>query len=254
MTAPPARGYVRCAADLPSTEDNRSCEAGASKACGLFDAPDAFTQLGADATDWVAFGVGAANMTRKAGGSGELPASLAGLHGSAVRTCPQSVAPKPSQGTIHSPVVAQAGVVSLSWVGGAGANGSAANSSSGVCSQQGLRLSVRVQGTAKARTLTVWAGVSAGTLSVNASLAGVAVYAEELAAAPSDNALSILRSNRWTLRLPASDTTAVLAVEFAASLPKTPPQPASRPTPAPRPPTPFLIVQAESLKSDDAKV
>ena len=75
-----------------------------------------------------------------------------------------------------------------------------------------------------------------GTLTVNASVGGEVVYAEELAAAPSDYHGNILRSNRWLINLPASaatDAAAELIVEFAVKKPYIPPPPP--PPPAPRP-------------------
>ena len=198
---------------------------------------------GAAKVDDTAAIVASENSTaRMKGGSGELPSAVAGLAGSAVTNCPQLVAIKPSVPAVgvHSPLVAKAGVVSFSWSDGTG-TATAANLSTGVCSPTGLRFTMPLTAldTTVAKVLSLWAGVSAGTLIVNASFAGgAAIYAEELAATPSDVSNAILRSNRWDIHLPAGafQSAGDLTIDLAVTVPPPPPPQPPAPPPAPLPP------------------
>lgn len=201
----------RCAADLPTTQLAASagaCRAGVAP-CGRFDAHDAFTSLtAAGVKDWATYGL----VARMQGGSNELPANVTALSGngeSAVgcRYCPQyskSATLKTSGNTFVPPSVVSAGAVSFAWSDGS-APRSSANISTGLCSPSGLRFTLPAKTLLASaavagggRTLTIWAGVSAGTLRVNASLGtSPPFYTEELAAAPSDVRNKILRSNRY---------------------------------------------------------
>lgn len=139
---------------------------------------------------------------------------------------------------IAQPEVVKAGAVSFSWTDGSTAGGAiAANISTGVCSPTGLRFALPLK--AGKATLNLWAGVSGGTLSINASVGGAEIYSEELTAAPSDYLGGILRSNRFEINIPATAAIAAaaageLVVDIAVSKPFIPPPP-----PAPPPPPPL---------------
>ena len=104
----------RCAADLPASETARPCSASSAKACGTFDAPDAFTTLtGTGVKDWATYG----KASSMASGSGHLPVDISSLGGDpevVPTACPQltkSATFGPSSGNIVPPPVVSAGVV-----------------------------------------------------------------------------------------------------------------------------------------------
>ena len=262
----------RCAADPPAAELASAVVGTACK--GGFDAPDAFTSLTtAGVKDWATYGL----VARMASGSKELPANVtalaAGAAAAALTYCPQyskSAALKTSGQTFNPPPVVSAGAVSFSWTDGDGGAAAAANNiSTGLCSPSGLRFTLPAKAfqadiggdgelaAASGRTLTIWAGVSAGTLQVNASLLGSSslsppFYKEELAAAPSDLKGNVLRSNKWVFNMPISTAAATdgyvdaapdLVVDFVV---KKPPTAAAREVGGAG--LPFVILQAASLQ------
>ena len=101
-------------------------------------------------------------------------------------------------------------------------------------------------------TLRIWAGVSGGSLTVNASVGGKQFYTEELVATPSDYFGKVLRSNVFTLRnVPAVSATGRLIVDFTVQKPRMPPPPP--PPPAPPPPPPCKQAMCVSMSSCSSK-
>lgn len=195
---------------------------------------------------------------RMAKGSGDLPANVTSLgrdgEASAPSFCPQlskSAGLSTSSGPVLGSSVISAGAVAFSWSDASsntalGGGTDAANVSTGLCSPTGLRFALplkaaasSVQDGAPGFTLTLWAGVMGGTLTVNASIGGEVVYAEMLVAAPSDYSGNILRSNRWVIHVPSSVVAANAAsevlVDFAVETPYIPPPPPPPPAPPPLP-------------------
>ena len=187
--------------------------------------------------DWATYG----RKSRMANGSGALPANVTG---EALTYCPQlvnSVSPATSSGSFAQPQIVKAGAVSFSFTDGNAAGGaSAENITTGLCSPSSLRFTLPVPAS-QAAHLTLWAGVFAGTLLVNASFAGTEIYSEELTAAPSDFTTAVLRSNRFDFFVPATARNSTSLHEGASQLlidltvlkPRIPPPPPPPPPPAP---------------------